>query len=330
MPEASVKVSSMKAASIKVTAPGSLMLMGEHAVLFGQRALACAVDKRISVELKPRTDRAVVIDSALAQYQSSLDDLTQEPALSFVLTAIQRRKTDLPNGFELIIRSEFSHTVGLGSSAAVTAAVVTALTAYAGLPVNQPRALFDEALAVVHQVQDGRGSGTDLVAAVYGGVVGYTVATAERPAQIRALSGLPELSLYYVGYKMKTPDVLRYVESLAQQQPGLYNGLYELMGQTAEQAEEAVDKADWETLGRLMNIYQGLMDALGVNDRQLAEIIYTLRQSDKISGAKISGSGLGDCVLALGQDPDSDLIQALNYQAIPVAVSAQGVIVEHY
>lgn len=311
--------------SIQVTAPGSLMLMGEHAVLFGQRALACAVDKRISVELKPRKDRAVVIDSALAQYQSGLDDLTQDPDLSFVLTAIQRRKADLVSGFELIIRSEFSHTVGLGSSAAVTAAVVTALTAYAGLPVDQPRLLFDEALAVVHQVQGGRGSGTDLVAAVYGGVVGYTVASAVQPAQIRALRGLPELSLYYVGYKMKTPDVLRYVESLAQQQPELYSGLYQLMGQTTEQAEEAVDNADWDTLGRLMNIYQGLMDALGVNDRQLADIIYTLRQSEKIRGAKISGSGLGDCVLALGQAPDL----TLNYQAIPVAVSAQGVTVEY-
>lgn len=320
MPEAWVKDS-----SIKVTAPGSLMLMGEHAVLFGQRALACAVDKRISVELKPRSDRAVLIDSALAQYHSTLDQLAQEPALSFVLTAIQRRTAVLKNGFELTIRSEFSHTVGLGSSAAVTAAVVAALTAYAGLPVDQPRALFDEALAVVHQVQDGRGSGTDLVAAVYGGVVGYTIATADQPAQIRALRGLPTLSLYYVGYKMKTPDVLRYVESLAQQQPALYDGLYTLMGQTAEQAEAAVDNADWDTLGRLMNIYQGLMDALGVNDHQLADIIYTLRQSERIRAAKISGSGLGDCVLALGQDPDL----SLNYQAIPVAVSAQGVTVEY-
>ncbi|SEQ59444.1 mevalonate kinase [Amphritea atlantica] len=310
---------------IKVTAPGSLMLMGEHAVLFGQRALACAVDKRIAVTLTPRADRTVTIDSALAQYRSELDQLLPSTELSFVLTAIQRQAAVLPGGFDLLIQTEFSHTVGLGSSAAVTAAVVTALQAFAGKPCSDPLILFKEALSVVHQVQDGRGSGTDLVAAVYGGVVGYTVALPGTEPQIRALGGIPPISLFYVGYKMKTPDVLKRVEGFAAQAPQLYTGLYQLMGQTAEQAEQAVDRADWPQLGRLMNIYQGLMDALGVNDRNLAEIIYSLRSSPEVLGAKISGSGLGDCVLALGNPSD----YRLTYEQIPVAVSAEGVTVEY-
>ncbi|MDO6564130.1 GHMP kinase [Amphritea sp. 1_MG-2023] len=313
---------------IKVTAPGSLMLMGEHAVLFGQRALACAVDKRISVTLTPRTDRRVNIDSALAQYHADLDHLTAEPALSFVLAAIARQRCRLVSGFDLQICAEFSHTVGLGSSAAVTAAVVTALQVFIGEVEHDEQALsrlFAEALAVVHQVQDGRGSGTDLVAAVYGGVVGYTIATAERPPQIRRLQGLPTISLYYVGYKMKTPDVLKRVEGYAAQSPELYTALYQLMGQTAEQAERAVDNSDWSQLGRLMNIYQGLMDALGVNDAQLSTMIYTLRSAPEVLGAKISGSGLGDCVLALGC-PDANI---LAYEQIPVSVSAEGITVEY-
>lgn len=314
---------------IKVTAPGSLMLMGEHAVLFGQRALACAVDKRIAVTLTPREDRNVNIDSALAQYHSSLDQLQSEPALSFVLTAIERKAARLPNGFDLQIRSEFSHTVGLGSSAAVTVAVVTALQAYTGSRCDDHQALFNETLAVVHQVQDGRGSGTDLVAAVFGGVVGYTVATADTAPQIRALQGIPTISLFYVGYKMKTPDVLKRVEGFAAQSPKIYAELYRLMGQTAEQAELAVDNRDWPQFGRLMNIYQGLMDALGVNDRNLAEIIYTLRRYPDVLGAKISGSGLGDCVLVLGNPSDYPFSYEQSYEQIPVAVSQKGVTVEY-
>lgn len=314
---------------IKVTAPGSLMLMGEHAVLFGQRALACAVDKRITVTLTPRTDRKLNIDSALAQYHSDLDQLTSEPALSFVLAAIKRQLARLPSGFDLQIRSEFSHTVGLGSSAAVTVAVVAALQTFTGNSSTDQQALFNEALAVVHQVQDGRGSGTDLVAAVYGGVVGYSVATADTAPQIRVLQGLPTISLFYVGYKMKTPDVLKRVEGFAAQAPELYAELYRLMGQTCEQAERAVDNADWPQLGRLMNIYQGLMDALGVNDRNLAEIIYTLRSSPDVLGAKISGSGLGDCVLALGNPSDYPFSNEPSYEQIPVAVSQKGVTVEY-
>ena len=82
---------------IRVSAPGSIMLMGEHAVLFGHRAIACAVDKRMHVVLQPRTDRRVIIESALAHYQSSLDELAAEPSLSFVMYAITQVKAKIPH-----------------------------------------------------------------------------------------------------------------------------------------------------------------------------------------------------------------------------------------
>jgi mevalonate kinase len=304
---------------IKVTVPGSIMLLGEHAVLFGEKALACAVDKYIHLQLTPRTDRKVRIDSALAQYESDLEQLAAEPRLSFVIAAISRFEPELSCGFDLSIRSEFSHTVGLGSSAAVTAGTVAALAAYIGRSTD-PADLFEHALAVVHEVQDGRGSGTDLVASIYGSIVSYRV----EPRQIVALQGLPEISLYYVGYKTPTPEVLKLIEQQSQYQPEFYSQLYRLMGELTEAAEVAVSAGDWAGLGRIMNHYQGLMDALGVADLALCDIIYRLRQSPHVLGAKISGSGLGDCVLALGADPEL----ALNYEQIPVAVSEQGVSIE--
>lgn len=305
---------------IKVTAPGSIMLMGEHAVLFGHRAIACAVDKRIQVSLIPRADRVVVIRSALADYQADLDNLTTDTRLSFVLFAIGQVSAFLPGGFELDIDSEFSHTVGLGSSAAVTAAVVKALSVYQKEKLPR-RQLFDRALAVIHGVQ-GRGSGTDLAASVYGGLIGYTV----KPQQISALNGLPPISLFYAGYKTKTPDVLARVKEHTQAFPDLYASLYQLMNDTTVKAEDAIQQQNWVALGLLMNIYQGLMDALGVNDAALSDIVYSLRRSDAILGAKISGSGLGDCVIALGNDESL----SLPYESIAVAVSGEGVeVVNH-
>ncbi len=300
---------------IEVSAPGSIMLMGEHAVLFGEPALACAVDARLAVTLVPRDDRQVRIDSALGHYQGSLDELAAMPELAFVLAVIEHYQPQLEQGFDLIIRSSFSHTVGLGSSAAVTAATTAALAAYAGQSTD-PEVLFPVALAAVHQVQNGRGSGTDLAASIYGGVIGYDMA----PAEVRPLSGLPPIALYYSGYKMKTPEVLALVEQKAVRQPELYAGLYRLMGQTCRAAERAVREQDWLALGELMNIYQGLMDALGVCDATLAEMIHRLRAEPGVQGAKISGSGLGDCVLALGR------VEAeLPWDAIPVSVAATGV-----
>ena len=71
-----------------------------------------------------------------------------------------------------------------------------------------------------------------------------------------------------------------------------------------------------------MNHYHGLLDALGVCDKTLATIVYTLRQQAAVLGAKISGAGLGDCILALGTPDAKDICQFMH---IPVASTEVGV-----
>lgn len=300
---------------LSVRVPGSLMLMGEHAVLHGELAIALAAANYVELSLESRADRQVSIDSELAQYSSDLDQLQEEPRLSFVLQAIRQRQALLPTGFNLSIRSEFSHTVGLGSSAAVTAGIVALLARFCGETPSR-EALFKESLAVVHQVQGGRGSGTDLVASIFGGLVAYRVESRE----IRPLKGLPPIDLFYVGYKMKTPEVIAKVEAQADKAPELYPSLYRLMGQTTEAAENAIEMQDWRLVGQLMNSYAGLMDALGVCDLNLAQLQYKLRQCTGVLGAKISGSGLGDSVIALGQAD----AESVGFTHIPVSISEQG------
>ncbi|WP_027852823.1 mevalonate kinase family protein [Marinobacterium litorale] len=301
---------------LEASAPGSIMLMGEHAVLRGATALACAVDRYIHIRLAPRNDRQVNISSALGDYSATLEHLPDDVHLSFVVAALQSWREVLPGGFDLSIQSEFSHTLGLGSSAAVVAALTALLDRFAGTGLTREQQ-FDRALKVIHQVQNGRGSGTDLAASLYGGVIAYRV----NPRQLRPLKGLPTLGLWYVGYKMKTPEVLALVERKSQRYPSLYEGLDRLMAQCSEKTAQAVDAEDWSATGELMNLYQGLMDALGVNDARLSELVYALRAQDGVWGAKISGSGLGDCVVCLGEAGDLDL----PYERIAVGVSAPGV-----
>ena len=80
---------------IKVSAPGSLMLTGEHAVLHGSPAAACAVDKRIYLTLKPRTDREVHIESPLGNLDTTLDSLPAESQFKFIIEAIRQNKLNL-------------------------------------------------------------------------------------------------------------------------------------------------------------------------------------------------------------------------------------------
>lgn len=318
---------------IHVSAPGNTMLMGEHAVLFGHRAIVCAVSQRIAVQLTPRDDDRVCIESSLAHHESTLNEIlsgqTSPAELSFVLASI--RTVQPTRGFTLAITSEFSHTVGLGSSAAVTAACVYAVMLYThgDAPMID---VFDAGLRAIHDVQK-RGSGSDLAASVFGGIVGYT-------AEPRAITRLlqhsdlsahtwPTLDLLYCGYKTPTPKVLEQVTQETEKFPKLYEALYAQMHNVCVQAEQAVISKDWQALGQLMNMYHGFMDALGVSDAKLSELVYSARQLDGVLGAKISGSGLGDCIITLS-DPtmkNEHSVHALsNEQHIDAHISPQGLI----
>ena len=150
---------------IKVSAPGSLMLTGEHAVLHGSPAAACAVDKRIYLTLSPRDDRAVHIESPLGTLEATLDNLLQQGQFTFIIEAI--KQSGLATGVDIRTESEFSSTVGLGSSAAVTVCICMALNTFMGeIPTRAE--LFRQCYNVVHGVQK-TGSGCDLAASIYGG-----------------------------------------------------------------------------------------------------------------------------------------------------------------
>ena len=301
-------------APFTASAPGSLMLMGEHAVLHGQPSLVCAVNRRIRITLTPRPDRAVTIRSALGRYSASLDLLMAAEPFRFVTGVLSRHKEHLKTGMDIQIDSEFSHKVGLGSSAAVTVVMTAALFASLG-GSPRPRQVFDESLAVVRQIQ-GLGSGADVAASVFGGIVHYRA----DPVEIRRLQSSYPLTVIYSGSKKPTVEVVKLVEAARASRPEVFDKAFEMMGQNAKAAATAIEDGNWRGLGELMNISQGLMDTIGVSNAKLSEIVYALRADPGIFGSKISGSGLGDCVIGLGRAERTEW----PYDVLPVEISAQG------
>src|SRR5689334_7689388 len=111
----------------RASAPGSLMLLGEYAVLYGKPAIVCAVEKRMTVTLTPRTDQRIIIDSArLGHYETDLATLKIEKPFLFVLGALKHFQTKCRRGFNIEITAEFCDQIGFGSSAAVTVATLAA------------------------------------------------------------------------------------------------------------------------------------------------------------------------------------------------------------
>lgn len=281
--------------SYKVSVPGSLMLFGEHAVLHGKPAIVVAISQYIHVSLTPRLDRNIqIISSEFGQHLVLLDKFVVTNPYNYVLTAIKQYLKKIDRGFTLNICSDFPATIGFGSSAAVTVATLGLLTLWLEKKSPDLMQLYRQAVKVVRLVQ-GTGSGADVAASVFGGVISYKM-----PSKIQKLKNNLPLVAVYSGSKTPTAQVIAMVEKKRKEFPDVFAKLYDAMGGCTENAIKAIKKNELAKLGRLMNIHQGLQDALGVNNAILEKLIFALRTKPNIYGAKISGAGMGDCVIGLG------------------------------
>ncbi len=289
------------AATITTSAPGSLMLLGEHAVLHGHHALVGAINRRITVHLFQADGESVSIRSSLGEYRAPLDGLVEHPSFRFVLQAIKQHCDQVPCGFDLHIESEFSADIGFGSSAAVTVATHAAILHWLlGEPPEQ-ELLFSEALKTVQAVQ-GRGSGSDLAASVFGGMVGYSTKPEFKPLDL----SIP-LTAVYCGYKTPTPEVILKVEQLRAEDPERFALIYAEIDASVNEAVSCLQNHDFPAFGKIVNRNHKLMTQMGVNTDELQEIVTVLQAEPDVFGAKISGSGLGDCVIGIGYADPKDL-----------------------
>lgn len=349
------------------SAPGTLMLLGEHAVLHNKPALVAAIDKQISVTLIPRQDNIISIHSALGKIELKLDEIKDPQNNSindhkiknfrFVLNALKyfqhytedfwQKKLTLPSGFTLDIQSEFSSQIGFGSSAAVTVATIAALLAFGDNNIKKininKMSIFQMANFIIQKVQ-GIGSGADVAAAVFGGIIHYQQ---HPPYVLKTLSQkFPDLIAVYSGYKTPTIDVIQKVNGEYAKDPVTFDAIFEVIRYCVEKAVVAIEDQDWQQLGMLFNIQQGLMQALGVSTQLLDNLCYSLRTH--LLGAKISGAGLGDCIIGMASPGtfknslsflqntflQNALLNSLpqatkdNIQIFPIQISSTGLILE--
>ncbi len=307
---------------VKVRAPGSVMLFGEHAVLAGEAAMAAAIAQYLTVTLEKRSDDLLEIASNIfPPYTSTLKELKIAQPYTFVLACLMQQKQNIPCGLRMHIHSEIDPTLGLGSSAAVTVAILTALKQMFNLQDD----IFSSACNVIRTLQ-GQGSGMDALASLHGGALYYLPQT----QQHIILTPRSDLHLLYCGYKTATDIVLQQVRNTFRSAENELTALYRAIGQTVQLAYTAWQKEDRGLLAQCMQTHQGLQKALEVSDPHCEHLMQWLKTRVAVEAVKISGSGLGDCLLALGgnwQDLRQEEITALHPKArhIPLSISNTGV-----
>jgi len=315
----------MKNKDVVVSAPGSLMLFGEHAVLKGAAAIVASIDKRLLVGIRSRQDDLIKVNSSpFGLYETSLAKLSIEKPYTFLLAALIRLKGHFSGGLDIEIESEISSDIGLGSSSAITVALIRALTQLLTIDMSLEE-MHQLAYQVVNDVQE-YGSGADLAASLFGGVIYYR----REPLTIEPLNHLFPLKVLYSGYKTPTQKVIRFVQEGYHRYPELYQKIFFAIDLCSLEAKNAIKKKEWAKLGQVMNINRGLMKAINIENRNLRILLDFLSEHPGILGAKISGSGLGDCVIGLVEEKSEsfrfpDEQQYAGMEVIDVNICRRGV-----
>ena len=294
--------------SIVASAPGKCILFGEHAVVYGQPAVAVALEQRLQVTLMPASSWSV--DGSPLNPQ-------KHPHI------VMLRDRFLAEGHQPMavhIQADLPRASGLGSSAALSAAMSAALARMRGDGVDLDSEHLSEAahMAEAH-AQQGRASPMDTSTSVEGGVVvlsnqrettgewTYTrrlkTPEGERTWEVHRLEP-PEDEVYLVlgntGVHAPTARQVAMVADALAAAPERFNEI-EAIGAVARRGLAALVNGDYEAVGHAMSENHLLLRGLGVSSPELEALIQAAIPTSL--GVKLTGAGGGGCMVALTRQP---------------------------
>jgi mevalonate kinase len=296
----------------KASAPGKVILFGEHAVVSGIPALGSAIDLRANVTIEDLPGKLEVKASNLTLMGFSLDLMTGEVCSSGARNALRYVSAVLKefqaNDIRVIVDSDIPPAAGLGSSAAIVVATLAALNQHKNAGLTREE-IASSAHRIEKTVQMGLGSPMDTALSTFGG---YMLVSG-----IVQRIDLPKMELV-VGYTEKEHDTrseVHKVQDMRSTYPDIVEPIFSAIGAISTRAVPLIRDNRLEELGRLMNFNHGLLEALGVGTRELSELVYAARGTGGALGAKLTGAGGGGCIIAMPPRKGSDTVITALMQA---------------
>jgi mevalonate kinase len=294
--------------SVVASAPGKCILFGEHAVVYGQPAVAVALEQRLQVTMLPAGSWSV--DGSPLNPQKH----------PHIVMLRDRFLNEDHQPMAVHIQADLPRASGLGSSAALSAAMSAALATMGTDGVELDSEHLSEAahLAEAH-AQQGRASPMDTSTSVEGGVVvlsnqresaaewAYTrrlrTPEGERTWEVHRLLP-PQDEVYLVlgntGVHAPTGQQVAMVAEALAAAPERVNEI-EAIGAVARRGLAALVKGDYDAVGHAMSENHLLLRGLGVSSPELETLIQAALPTSL--GVKLTGAGGGGCMVALTRHP---------------------------
>jgi hydroxymethylglutaryl-CoA reductase len=303
---------------------GKVVLLGEHAVVYGRHAIAAPVPMAIRA-LVEDCDEGIhlMIPRWGVEYQLARNPNERrsfERPAGVVLDALGLSARSM----RIEVFPEVPRSMGLGGSAAMAVAIVRALDKHfrLGLSDEEVNRLAFESEKVAH----GTPSGLDNTLACYGRALVYRPGDPPLVEPLNVRTPIPTV-IGMTGYEGLTAKTVGRVREAWKQDRKLYERIFDQIDALTLRGVQAVQDNDLATLGQLMNICHGMLNALQVSTPELEQLVTVARENGAL-GAKLTGGGGGGSIVAVCGSVESAgavvaAIRAAGFQAVPVQLGAE-------
>tara|TARA_B100000029_G_scaffold489406_1_gene547133 strand:- start:707 stop:1660 length:954 start_codon:yes stop_codon:yes gene_type:complete len=307
----------------KASAPGKIILFGEHFVVHGVKAVLGAINKRVTVISKKNETQSILIKSSLGEktipISESLENIDSMFKPFFFIAKKIINENSFSNGIDIEIQSEIPIGAGLGSSSACCVAAAASISnLFSNLQKNQ---ILDLAIAAEQTIFPNT-SGADCTVSVFGGIIDY-----QKDSGYKIIETEHEFDFIVVNSKKphSTNIVVDRVNKFKNENKEIFNDLCDDESKLIKQAVMSLQEFDLETIGKCMSQNQIFLEQIGVSNDLLLAIVKLVEKFT--FGAKITGAGDGGCIIALtDKNKKESIIQQIKteYEAYPVIIDKIG------
>ncbi len=276
------------------SAPGKVILFGEHAVVYRRPAIAVPLHSRRAIVKAAPAPPGTGIQIIAADKDQTISYLANSPLALIVCLTLELLGVPLPD-LTLTLRSRIPIASGLGSGAAVSAALARGLAEALGKPL--PNAQLNKLVYEVEKVYHGQPSGIDNTVVVYEQPVYFVRG---KPPQRFAIGTPFTLVVADTGISSPTRSAVGDVSRLRATDPIHWEAVFDAIGAIVEKAHTFIAAGKVRALGPLMNENHALLQEMTVSCPELDALVAAARAAGAL-GAKLSGGGRGGNMIALAE-----------------------------
>jgi mevalonate kinase len=308
---------------VTASAPGKVILVGEHAVVYGRPAIAVPVWERVA---RARVEQGEAGSGfwIVARDLNRRIPVAEAPANDAMALVARTTLAQLglpPNpDWQIELSSEIPIASGLGSGAALNAALVRAIFAQVGMTPDA--AQVSSLVYLGEQIYHGTPSGIDNTVVSYGQPVWFVKGT---PPTVFAPAKAFTLAIADSGIASPTHETVGGVRRRREAETERYEALFDAIGELVWEARRAIEAGQSEALGPIFDRNHARLQEIGVSTPLLDKLVASAKGAGAL-GAKLSGGGGGGNIIALVTDESApEVAEALQAAgAIRVVVTTVG------